>query len=320
MQRFGIIGLGNISHRHRKNLRLLYPKSEIIALSARGNTITQLPENTDRVVEKIEELIQLRPRFVIVASPASLHIPHALSIVKAGIPCLIEKPLSITYSEAKPLIQLSHATNTPIAIGYCLRYMPAAKKMKELINHKTLGEIYNINIEVGQYLPDWRHNIDYRDSVSAQKELGGGVLLELSHELDYAQWLFGSLYVEHAALRSSKELSLDVEDLADIVFSTESGAKVNTHLDFLQHLPQRYCTVKGSNGRIHWDLLTNKVDVFLKHHQHQCFKFIDWQANDMYIDLIKDFENLCLGKEHNTVDLAQAANTLKLIDIIKKST
>ena len=320
MRRFAVIGLGNISHRHRKNLKLLYPESNVIALSARGNVLTKLPDNADLIVSGIEELIKLKPYFVIIASPASMHLQHAKTLMQAGIPCLIEKPLCINFLEADSLLKLSQQTLTPSAVGYCLRYMPAAKKMQELINKNVLGEIYNITIEVGQYLPDWRQTIDYRDSVSAQQHLGGGALLELSHEFDYAQWLFGPLGVEHVALRSSKELNLDVEDLVDVVFSTKSGAQVHVHLDFLQHQAQRYCTVKGVNGRIHWDLLKSKVDVFLNHQQHQCIEFTDWQANDMYLDLIKDFENLCLGKKHNTVDLAQAADTLKLIDIIKKST
>lgn len=320
MLSFGVIGLGSISQRHRKNLKLLYPESNVIALSARGNGLTELPDNADLIVSGIAELIKLKPYFVIIASPASLHLQHAKTLMQAGIPCLIEKPLCINFLEAESLLKLSQQTLTPTAVGYCLRYMPAANKMQELINKNVLGEIYNISIEVGQYLPDWRQTIDYRDSVSAQQHLGGGALLELSHEFDYAQWLFGPLSVEHASLRSSKELNLDVEDLVDVVFSTKSGAQVYVHLDFLQHQVQRYCTVKGANGRIHWDLLKSKVDVYLNHQQHQCIEFTDWQANDMYLDLIKDFENLCLGKEHNTIDLAQAADTLKLIDIIKKST
>lgn len=319
MQRFGVIGLGNISHRHRKNLKLLYPQSEVIALSARESAITHLPESADRVVDEIEKLIALRPRFVIIASPASLHIPHAISLIQAGIPCLIEKPLSITYSEATPLIQLSHVNNTPIAVGYCLRYMPAAKKMQELIANNILGEIYNVTIEVGQYLPDWRPNTDYRDSVSAQKHLGGGALLELSHELDYAQWIFGELSVKHALLRKSTELNLDVEDLVDVVFSTKNGAYMHIHLDFLQHKPQRYCTVKGANGRIHWNLLNSTIEVALNSEEHYYHKFQDWQVNDMYLDTLKDFENLCTGRQNTTVGLTQAAKTLELIDLIKQS-
>ena len=247
MRRFAVIGLGNISQRHRKNLKLLYPESNVIALSARGNALTELPDNADFTVSGIAELIKLKPYFVIIASPASMHLQHAKTLMQAGIPCLIEKPLCINFLEAESLLKLSQQTLTPSAVGYCLRYMPAAKKMQELINKNVLGEIYNIIIEVGQYLPDWRQTIDYRDSVSAQQHLGGGALLELSHEFDYAQWLFGPLSVEHAALRSSKELNLDVEDLVDVIFSTKSGTQVHVHLDFLQQQPQRYCTIKGSN-------------------------------------------------------------------------
>ncbi len=320
MLHLAVIGLGNISFRHRKNLKILYPESKVIALSARGKVLTELPDSADLIVSEVAELIRLKPHFVIVASPASMHLQHAKELIQAGIPCLIEKPLCINFREAESLLKVSQEELTPTAVGYCLRYMPAAKKMHELIKNKIVGEIYNITIEVGQYLPDWRRTIDYRGSVSAQRELGGGALLELSHEFDYAQWLFGPLNVEHAVLRSSEELGLDVEDLADVVFSTKSGAQAHVHLDFLQQQPQRFCTVKGENGRIHWDLLKSTVDIFLNHQEHQHFAFNDWQVNDMYIDLIKDFVNLCLGKKHYTVDLAQAAETLKLIDMIKKST
>ncbi|MCQ8877370.1 Gfo/Idh/MocA family oxidoreductase [Pseudoalteromonas shioyasakiensis] len=319
MKRVAVIGLGNISHRHRKNLRALYPKAQIAASSARGDLSTQLPENAEYVYSSLDELILFKPELVIVASPANLHLDHAKRLLETGIPCLIEKPLCKSYDEAKNFLGLMGSLSTPCAVGYCLRYMPTAQKMKELICHQVLGEIFNVVIHVGQYLPDWRKGIDYRDSVSAQKVLGGGALLELSHELDYANWLFGPLKFHHSVLRSSKELGLDVEDLVDVVLSTENGSIINLHLDFLQHYPQRYCTAIGVNGRIHWDLIANTIDVYVKGQDETHIKFDNWQANDMYLDMLKDFESLCYNKNHSTVDLSQAVEVLKLVDKIKLS-
>lgn len=317
MQRVAVIGLGNISHRHRRNLKVLYPESKIIAVSAREEVIKELPENVDYLASSIEEVLSLKPQLAVVASPANLHLNHARRLIEADVPCLIEKPLSINYEEAEEFINFKAGSQIPCAVGYCLRYMPTALKMRQLIKDDVLGEVYNISIAVGQYLPEWRKNIDYRKTVSAQKQLGGGALLELSHELDYANWLFGPLKPLHSVLRSSKKLNLDVEDLVDVVLSTKTGSLVNIHLDFLQCTPQRYCTVIGANGRIHWDLIANTIDISLKHRNDELICFKDWQANDMYIDMLKDFHNWCTNKQHSAIDLEQGAQTLKLIDNIR---
>lgn len=113
MLRLAVIGLGNISFRHRKNLKLLYPESKVIALSARGKVLTELPDSADLIVSEVAELIRLKPYFVIVASPASMHLQHAKELIQAGIPCLIEKPLCINFREAESLLKVSQEELTP---------------------------------------------------------------------------------------------------------------------------------------------------------------------------------------------------------------
>ena len=80
---------------------------------------------------------------------------------------------------------------------------------KNLKNY--VGNVYSFNCESGSFLPNWRKK-NYQYSVSAQKKLGGGALLELSHELDYINWIFGKKYETKAFYRNSKILNLDVED------------------------------------------------------------------------------------------------------------
>ena len=90
--------------------------------------------------------------------------------------------------------------------------------MKELhfifniINSKKIGQILHVQVDCGSYLPDWRKGTDYRESVSAKAELGGGVLLELSHELDYIRWFFGEMISISANIQNSGTLGIDVED------------------------------------------------------------------------------------------------------------
>lgn len=314
-----IIGLGNISSRHRRNIKILWPDSNVISMSASGRKIIENITDCDIMVGSIDELIELAPDFVIVASPASLHLVHACPLIEAGIPILIEKPLAMSCCDAELLISTCAKHQTPVAVGYCLRYLPAANILKTYLSSGALGVIYNVFSSVGQYLPDWRASKDYRQSVSARSDLGGGALLELSHELDYLSWFFGEMTCQYACLRQSHELETDVEVIADIVLSDHSGSIFNVHLDFLQKKPQRVCTFIGSLGRLEWDLLENCITVYTKENKHCLYADLTMDRNEMYLTMLQDFEGKIRGKENKCISIDEAAVTVDLIEQIKLS-
>ncbi|MEO2281123.1 Gfo/Idh/MocA family protein [Pseudoalteromonas pernae] len=318
MEKVAVIGLGNISKRHRANLKRLYPRALILAMSASGRELLSTPQDSDLTVSGLDELIAARPQLVVVASPASMHQMHAQPLLGAGIACLVEKPLCADIEQTHALVNAAQKVTTPVAVGYCLRYMPSAQKMKQLITEGVFGEIYSIHIEVGQYLPDWRPGVDFRNTVSARKDLGGGALLELSHELDYSNWLFGPLTPKHATIRSSKELALEVEDLVDVSLISQTGAHVQIHMDFLQRKPSRFCTVTCNQGKVYWDLLANRIEWTNNTGHTQVFEFPDWKPNDMYLAMLKDMEQRVFGRQNQCVSLAQANEVMELIDSIKK--
>ncbi len=314
----GVVGLGNISKRHRSNLKLLYPGVFIVALSASGRIPTENINDADKIVLNINELIECNPDFVLIASPAPLHFVHAESLIKSNIPVLIEKPVTANYADAIQLQRVAGEYDATLTVGYCLRYLPSTLKMKELIDSNFLGPIYNCFINIGQYLPDWRESKDYKTSVSASKNLGGGVLLELSHELDYAQWLLGSLKLESAILRNSNELDVDVEELADIVFTNAKGTICNVHLDFIQKAPQRMCSFIGLKGRLDWDLLLNTINYVSPAGEEILYSALGWDKNNMYLNMLHDFNDLLDGKPNKCVGVVQAVESIKLIDEIKE--
>ncbi|WP_201582626.1 Gfo/Idh/MocA family protein [Psychrobacter jeotgali] len=319
MRKIAVIGLGNITNRHRKNLKKIYPHSIIYAMSASGRIPTDEVSNADIVVNDICEIIDHRPDMAIVASPATLHTKHAIPLIEAGIPVLIEKPLAANKLDTAAVIEAANKYKTPVAVGYCIRYLSSSKCMKVLLEEEIIGKVYNAFVEVGQYLPDWRPNTDYLNSVSANLNLGGGALLELSHELDYAQWLFGSLQSHYAILRSSEELSLEVEDAVDILATNEEGVVVSIHLDFLQRKAYRKCRIIGSKGSIEWDLIENEITLTTASYKKVLFSEPEWDKNRMYLDMILDFENLISGKDNQCITLLEAKNTVSLIDHIKHS-
>lgn len=316
---FAVIGLGNISTRHRGNLKKLFPKAKVYAVSASGRTPSELVENADKVLSSIDEIININPKFVIVASPATFHAEHAIPFIQAGIPVLIEKPLSASTIESHKILAAADLHKTPVAVAYCLRYLSSSQEIKRLLDNKIVGKIYNVFVEIGQFLPDWRPTKNYRDSVSASSKLGGGALLELSHELDYIQWLFGELDLLSAILRSSKELNLEVEDLADILAKISKGSVVSIHLDFLQKQAYRKCRVLGSEGVLEWDLIKNQITLINKEKNELIFDASNTDKNQMYLDMLLDFENLINAKPNQCITLNEAHQTISFIDEIKKT-
>lgn len=317
MKKIAVIGLGNIATKHRENLKTIYPDAVIYAMSASGRIPTDSISNTDIVVNSIDELLRHKLEMAIVASPASFHTKHSIPLIEAGIPVLIEKPLAAKESETLAIIEAANKCQTPVAVGYCLRYLSSSSHIKAIIEEKLIGNIYNASIEVGEYLPDWRPNKSYRDSVSASLHLGGGALLELSHEIDYTQWLLGPLETQYAILRSSEELLLDVEDSVDVLATNTEGVVVSIHLDFLQRSAYRKCRFTGSKGSIEWDLLRNEIIFTTDINKKVLFSEPEWNKNKMYLNMIRDFENLILGRPNQCITLIEAKNTVSLIDNIK---
>nr|WP_086939821.1 Gfo/Idh/MocA family oxidoreductase [Thaumasiovibrio occultus] len=318
MSKVAVIGLGNIATRHRRNLKALYPNVTLLAMSASGRIPEEAISDCDGIVGSIDELIAQRVQLVIVASPAPFHARHAIALLEANIPVLIEKPLATTSEDCQAICKAAERSGTPVAVGYCLRYLSSALQIKALFEQGILGELYHAHIEIGQYLPDWRPSKDYRECVSARPELGGGALLELSHELDYSQWLLGPLAVQHAILRSSHELGLEVEDSADVMSTTQSGAVVTIHLDFLQRQAYRRCRFVGQLGALEWDLIGNAIYFTDGEGRRALYSEPEWDKNQMYLEMVRDFVAATQHQTNQAITLQEASLSVSLIEKIKQ--
>ena len=155
MKNVAVIGLGNIATRHRKNIRALFPQAKIYAVPSSGRLVTETISDCDEIATDINQLSDCVD-MVIVASPAPFHARHAVSFIEAGVPVLIEKPVAASLEDGMKLLSAYKDNKTPVAIGYCLRYMPSAKILHEQLKSGVIGKLLNADIAVGQYLPDWR--------------------------------------------------------------------------------------------------------------------------------------------------------------------
>ncbi len=252
-----VVGLGSIGRRHLANLRTLLPDADLWALRRTG---ADAPVPAVKVVSTLEAALEARPQFAILASPSPFHVAEALVLAEAGVHLLIEKPISDQREGLSRLIELCHNRSLVLMTGYNLRFAPSLQALREAL--PRIGRVLSVRAEVGQYLPDWRPGSDYLRGVTARPELGGGVVLELSHEFDYLRWLLGEVASVCAVTGTRGDLGLAVEDLAEVLLTFESGAIGSVHLDLLQRAPTRTCRVVGTEGTLEWDGLRRGLRLF----------------------------------------------------------
>lgn len=313
--RIVLVGLGSIGKRHLRNILTLWPSASLFIVSASQRQLSEAELSGCQQVGLVQAVLE-KPDFALIASPASMHLQHAAVFREAGIPVLIEKPFSHQLAFAE---QFRHASDPDYlcSLGYCLRYLPSAQVVRDLLADHKIGSIYSVHSSVGQHLSQWRRETDYQHSVSARNELGGGVLLELSHEFDYLLWLFNRLTVRFCQL-SRAELQLDVEERADVLMTREDGLVCYLHLDFVQSVPQRSCLIIGQNGRIEWDLLGNSVYLTTATGREQIYHQPDWDKNQMYLLMLQDFVKSLNLNTKAPIPMDAGVEVLRLIEQSKQ--
>lgn len=265
ISRILIVGLGSIGTRHLGLARELNPDADIRVL--RHQACAEIPEYADGCFSILEDAIEFAPQLSVIANPAPFHMSAAIALANAGSHLLIEKPLAVSLDDVPSLLGIVRQKNLVLLTGYNLRFLPSLQQFRKLLHEGVIGRVLSVRCEVGQYLPTWRPDFDYRKGVSARRDLGGGALLELSHELDYLRWIFGEALWVKASLSKQSTLEIDVEDTVHLIlgfaFTEASGMLVGTvNLDFIRHDTTRLCTAIGESGSLRWNGLTGVVERF----------------------------------------------------------
>jgi predicted dehydrogenase len=314
----GIVGLGSIGCRHLRLARELRSDLNIVAVRSRKGKKIEEEKLVDSVVYSLEDAIGCGIEAAIIATPAVYHVQQAIELMEKGIHVLIEKPLSHSLDNVNKLLRIAKISKLVGLVGYCLRYDPGALKFNKMLNNQKIGQILNAQVECGSYLPDWRKGLDYRNSVSAKAELGGGVLSELSHELDYIRWFFGDMKSVYANIQNSGTLDINVEDSTDMIFESELGFSVSAHLDFNSRNTRRKCIVRCANGDLIWDAIANKV-IWLPANGSAELETYKSDRDYIYKEQLKHFFDCIENKKLPSVSIYDGVAVLHMIDSIKES-
>jgi len=308
-----VVGSGSIGRRHMRNLRAL----GIQHLAACDPDPDRLaPMVTELGIQPFADfdkaMTATKPDFVFVCTPPVFHVPQALRAVQAGAHVFVEKPLSHTLDGVDELIAEAETRQRVVQVGYNLRFHPGLQKVKQLVEDGIIGQILWTRVEVGQYLPDWRPWQDYRQSYTARRELGGGIILDASHELDYIMWLLGQPSEVMCMAGKVSALEVDVEDCATVLLRFASGAHADVHMDFVQRGYARSCKLAGERGTIIWDSPAHQVRIYqAETDSWETIPYIS-DSNEMYVAEVQHFLGCVDQAMTPLVDLKQAKTVLKV--------
>lgn len=322
-------GLGAIGQRHLRIVKSLLPKAEIYAFRKRGreliinDDLTARNGNLEKYYKfkslfRLKDALGLHPNLVFITNPSSLHISTARLFMQDTIHMFIEKPLGNNLREGDKLLKQSLLTKNAIMIGYQLHYHPLFQEVKKLLRQKIAGRLCSVNITIGYYAPIFHRYESYRDSYLSRKNLGGGVILTQSHEINSIVELFGMPKSITALGGKKSTLRINVEDTVDVLCDYQKF-NLTLHMDYLQYEGQRLYKFIGDKATIDLDLMANTLIVNRTSGKIKRKVLPKFERNSMYrveqIDLLRQIQK----KHYDRVSLRNAVLVLKFCEAIKKS-
>jgi predicted dehydrogenase len=308
-----VIGGGSIGRRHLMNLKSM-DVGELLLVepdaARRGEVADEAGVDS---FGTLAEGLDRKPDMVVIATPSSMHVEQAIAAARCGCHLFIEKPLCANTDGLDELAEIVAERSLTTLVGCNMRFHPGPAKVKQLIDGGAIGRLQYMRLHTGSYLPGWRPWQDYRKSYSANRSMGGGVLLDCIHEIDLTRWYageFASVYCDAGTIGS---LEIDTEDYAAMVFRHTNGVRSETHLDYISRTYERGCSVHGDEGTITWDFTAAQVRWYSAETEEWTVFDLpsDYDANTMYIDELHHFLACIDSGEPTTLPVDDATMLMK---------
>jgi len=269
------IGFGSIARKHYNALRDLFPDAVCYALRSGKNY--EIIDGLVNLYDWIE--VPNDMTFAIVSTPTFRHTKDILMLLEYRIPIMLEKPISNSLEGLDVISEKIKTLSIHTYVACNLRFLPVIKYLREKIKEKT-SQINEVNVYAGSYLPAWRTGVDFRKNYSAISEMGGGVHLDLFHELDYVCWIFGLPTRSYNIQRSVSSLDINSVDFASYSLLYPKFT-ANIILNYYRVKPKRSIEVVFDDEIWSIDLLKNEI----KDSDDQIvFQNEDYRISDTYTD------------------------------------
>ena len=301
------IGVGSIAKRHIKNLKEVCEAEKIfLQIDVCRRFTSKKNEEIEKYVANIYYDINELPKdydVIFITNPTEYHLETLCKVHMRAKHFFIEKPLT-SYKKMDKVLDIKLKDDSIYYIACPLRYNSVIQYIKREVNPNNIVAVRSI---CSSYLPEWREGVDYRETYSADKDLGGGVCIDLIHEWDYLKYLFG-LPQKVVYIQSKKSnLEINCEDYAGYIAEYDDKI-VELHLDYFGRKSIREIMIFTEEDTIVGDIINGKV-TYLK-----SGKIVEFSSNrDEYQKReIMHFLEMINGKIQNDNDIKDAYQTLKL--------
>lgn len=288
-----VIGFGSIGARHANILK---------DLNCEVSVVTKQNIDTYSKFVSIKQALEFKNfDYVVVANKTNEHYTSLRELEESNYSgvILVEKPLFDCYYAYQP----NSISN--IYVAYNLRFHPLIMKLRSLLINDP---VISCQAYVGQHLPQWRPKRDYRKTYSAKSSEGGGVLLDLSHELDYLSWIFGPWKRLTALGGKLSDLEIDCEDVVSVLMETEKCPILSLQMNYLDRIPKREIIVNTNQSSIHIDLIKGNIKTNGEIENFKIDRNYTYKKQHLAI-INNDNQNLCsFGEGQVVIDQIQAIN------------
>lgn len=309
-----VVGSGSIAARHVRLCRELFPNVRLARLrrESRPPAESGLIGAFDEVFDTWEAAFDWDPEAAIVANAASAHCYALARLLEAGVPSLVEKPLAIHTDGLDQLVQTVAESDLPVLVGYQMRYHPLVQDVEELCQARALGEVIALRFNVGQHLQDFRPSRRIETTVTPSKKLGGGVIFELSHEIDLAIFFAGTAERVLAQVAHSGHATSEVEDVANVVVDHTDGPLSTIHLNLLERPMRRGFTIVGSTATVDVDLVEGCAALESDDERREWRQPAGFERDDLFRSQLIHFAACAARQEAPKVSIEAAAEVVRI--------
>ena len=278
-----VIGCGSIGRRHISNF--LKNDCEVIAYN-RSNQRRNFVKDKYKIktFDDLNKIVKCQPDLAVICSPNKFHLEQSIFFAQNSVHLFIEKPLCLIDQDLKKLKSIIKKNKIITHVGCNLRFNYGILELRKLIKKNIIGKILNAEFNTGMYLPDWHPNEDYKKMYSSKKKLGGGVLMDMIHEIDLSIWLFKNPIYIASIIKNTKTLKINTEDFINIIMSYKNNLTVSMNLNYIEKPHRRTIRLIGAKGILDLDLIKKQL-VICQGNKMKKIKFPKYiDHNNMYME------------------------------------
>lgn len=326
MVRFALIGCGRIAQRHAQHIQnngVLAAVCDIV--KEKADALAQ--EYNAKSYNSIEDLLQYEKEIDIVSicTPNGLHAPHAILALKAGCNVLCEKPMAISVSDCRKMIETAKETGKQLFAIKQNRFNPPVAAVKKLLEEGRLGKIYSIQLTCF-----WNRNENYyQNSWKGTKKLDGGTLYtQFSHFIDLLYWMAGDIKkVKAFTVNAAHKGIIEFEDSGVVIVEFENGVigTINYSVNSYKKNMEGSLTLLGEKGTVkiggqylneleYQEIENYKIEYLPQ--GNRANNYGDYQGSMSNHD--KVYENVVAVLKGNATISAGAFEAMKTVEIIEK--